>query len=539
MSTLTPGTSLPFVPGMTFSDPTKQNYHLSQTLGYKNGYAMKNQPMYPIGGGKIELSKIDAADVLALDKEHLELIYSDRERCEIGPFVPAHVALDKKVLHFKGYYTEEIVESPIETERTRFLDVYYYLVDDSVAITEPMVENSGIPQGKFLTRQRLPTGEGAAVLHWTNLNVAQDLIVYGKRVRLYECDAFTREYLTSEGIEVNSNETGPPNVFAQSRVKKQQTYTTPSSIDKYGQFLTLDRKVLRFYAIWDDRKQLFGEARKFVIHFYLSDDTMEIKEVHEANNGRDPFPTLVTRQRIPKMHVAKTFPSMEHAIVKESQHGYYKASDFLVGDTVDITNRKMFIYDADGATRTFVSDHFGVQLQPAVNLSNYLPTAVSIQHKLPEYNGFGSLEDSEQNCKKISPDRPKKNYIKMLRNGNETLRFKAKMMTNKELDQSRTFIIQLRLSDDYIAIQEIQQRNSGLPAGRFLEYSRIPKPGSSASAPEWYEINDLKIGNIIIAFSHRFEIIGCDLHVLNWIEKQNEKSLAVDFVESVRTHLNN
>ena len=46
MSTLTPGTSLPFVPGMTFSDPTKQAFHRSQTLGFTNGYAMKNQVLF-------------------------------------------------------------------------------------------------------------------------------------------------------------------------------------------------------------------------------------------------------------------------------------------------------------------------------------------------------------------------------------------------------------------------------------------------------------------------------------------------------------
>ena len=47
--------------------------------------------------------------------------------------------------------------------------------------------------------------------------MAQDLLVYSKRIRMYECDAFTREYLTSEGIEVNPNETAPPDTFAQSR----------------------------------------------------------------------------------------------------------------------------------------------------------------------------------------------------------------------------------------------------------------------------------------------------------------------------------
>ena len=36
-----------------YTENLRQNYHLSQTLGYRNGYAMKNQPMHPIGGGRI------------------------------------------------------------------------------------------------------------------------------------------------------------------------------------------------------------------------------------------------------------------------------------------------------------------------------------------------------------------------------------------------------------------------------------------------------------------------------------------------------
>ena len=42
------------------------------------------------------------------------------------------------------------------------------------------------------------------------------------------------------------------------------------------------------------------------------------------------------------------------------------------------------------------------------------------------------------------------------------------------------------------------QKNSGIPSGRFLEPSRIAKPGSSISHPSYYGINDFKIGNIII-----------------------------------------
>ena len=37
-----------------------------------------------------------------------------------------------------------------------------------------------------------------------------------------------------------------------------------------------------------------------IIHYYLVDDTVEIREVHSGNDGRDPFPVLVCRQRLPK-----------------------------------------------------------------------------------------------------------------------------------------------------------------------------------------------------------------------------------------------
>lgn len=132
------------------------------------------------------------------------------------------------MLHFKGYYTEEIIDSPVEEDRVRYVELFYYLVDDSVSMTEPEIENSGLPQGRFLTRQRLPTGEGATILNWKDLNTAIDLMVYGKKIRLYECDLFTREYLTSEGIEVNANELAPHDFYIKSRREPDRHHITPS-----------------------------------------------------------------------------------------------------------------------------------------------------------------------------------------------------------------------------------------------------------------------------------------------------------------------
>lgn len=57
------------------------------------------------------------------------------------------------------------------------------------------------------------------------------------------------------------------------------------------QFLDNDLKVLRFYSRFDDLP--------FVIHYYLADDTVEIREIHHPNDGRDAFALLLRRQKLP------------------------------------------------------------------------------------------------------------------------------------------------------------------------------------------------------------------------------------------------
>jgi len=59
--------------GNSLVDPTKKRFHLSQSLVYDKGYALKNQPQFKIGGGKVELSKIEPAEIQCLDKEFASL----------------------------------------------------------------------------------------------------------------------------------------------------------------------------------------------------------------------------------------------------------------------------------------------------------------------------------------------------------------------------------------------------------------------------------------------------------------------------------
>lgn len=70
--------------------------------------------------------------------------------------------------------------------------------------------------------------------------------------------------------------------------------------DTLKQFLDHDRHVLRFFCYWDDTDAMFGDMRELVLHYFLADDTIEIREVIPANAGRDAAPVFLRRGPVPK-----------------------------------------------------------------------------------------------------------------------------------------------------------------------------------------------------------------------------------------------
>lgn len=73
------------------------------------------------------------------------------------------------------------------------------------------------------------------------------------------------------------------------------------SSDTLKQFLEYDRKVLRFFCLWDDSASLFGDRRELILHYFLSDDTIEVKEVIPHNSGRDAMSLFLQRRKLPKV----------------------------------------------------------------------------------------------------------------------------------------------------------------------------------------------------------------------------------------------
>lgn len=104
-------------------------------------------------------------------------------------FQPDYVKMDRHTLQFSGYFKETVVESKVESSRVRRLTVFYYLEDNSIQILEPKQENSGIPQGAFLKRQKvLRSDNSGQFLTPENFKIGQDVMIFGKNIHLYDCD---------------------------------------------------------------------------------------------------------------------------------------------------------------------------------------------------------------------------------------------------------------------------------------------------------------------------------------------------------------
>lgn len=87
---------------------------------------------------------------------------------------------------------------------------------------------------------------------------------------------------------------------------------------------------------------------------------------------------------------------------------------------------------------------------------------------LPVFNGWGSHEDSEGNCKTTEPKAPKRDFNKFINLDRIILRFGAKMLSNIKENNERVFIISYYLSDDTISVYELGMRNSGFLVIFFL-----------------------------------------------------------------------
>ena len=116
-------------------------------------------------------------------------------------------------------------------------------------------------------------------------------------------------------------------------------------IESQKQFLDFDRKVLRFFCTCDDLP--------YTVHYYLADDTFEIRENHHPNNGRDTFSVYLRRAKLP-----------DRFDVNQPGQNFigdnYLTCDEITPETnINAYGRTFIIKGADESTQAFYRQRYG------------------------------------------------------------------------------------------------------------------------------------------------------------------------------------
>jgi hypothetical protein len=213
------------------------------------------------------------------------------------------------------------------------------------------------------------------------------------------------------------------------------------------------------------------------------------------------------------------FPSGVLELSDVELRDFVNPADFAIGKEVGIFGRTFFVYDMDEFSRTFYRRNFDVADFTPVEVSEPMPPPA--EPEIPPYTGLGSPEDSWLSCVMIDPKAPagQKSLLQLLKHDNKVLRFVSTLDSARHPDDDgRTFILSLRLADDYVSVFEPPVQNSGIQGGTLLSYQLVNKLGCNPDKPIYLKPIDFYVGAQVEIFSRLYTISGCDRAVLNFME---------------------
>lgn len=518
---------------------SKGNYK-SQSLSYGPGGACENpkilsDPELAKAGGAVPILDLSILGVLA-DPTHRfnyterSITHDERDsardssRNTYRPAIaPAWLKHDRQVLRFYAYFQEAVHENPKENFRVRKCAICFYLEDGTMLVSEPKMENSGIPQGNFVKRHRIPK-PGGGYYTYHDLKVGITISIYSRAFRITGCDDFTRKFFqTALNIDVGEVEAAPLDAFtarsmggdgasvqqkkeiAESKEYNELAHGGNRKNIKLQQYLENDGKVLSFKCYWDDPTR-YGSRMYYSLHYYLADDTVEVLDELSRNSGRDPYPVFWRRAPLRwNPHVSPAPGMIEpEAIV-------YKPEDLVVGQSVTVYGRQICLYDCDNFTRAFYQDYMGHE-QDSIPIQH--PKPVHFQLANPPHTGFGTEADSLASCIHLTPRVPSRDINKLMNEVKRIMRFEARAKNSKKEDENRRFIVGVFVADGSVGVWETKQRNSGHTEGKFAFKSQKKNTATGT----WFKPSDFIVGETVEINSTPFQLLRADECTLSYME---------------------
>ncbi|KAJ1448056.1 hypothetical protein M885DRAFT_540461 [Pelagophyceae sp. CCMP2097] len=402
-------------------------------------------------------------------------------------------------LRFFAYFDEPILEYtqksvPYENPRVRKCLVTFYPMDSTVGVDEPRLQNSGYMQGKLLKRSKV-SGPGGGALQVADFYVGAEVEIFGKKFVIVDADTRTRKYYEVDvgsplGVALEYPDDGFEASRSRASVRSQLhradltaqpgKFSRPSSAPaarsskhstgnmSTGIYVEAGHEVLRFFCAYQDERP-GGDRRRYTLHYFLADDTLEVKEVH--TEGVDHFPNLLRRARLPKDAIWNP----DDPLADKKDLAYVTWRDLACGSTVRVWCRTLLVVSCDAATEAWYRDRGMAQhaLQVAPDSRDMFPETI------PPYNGYGAENDLYSMGLSLQPGVIKstqEDYNRFVTADNKVLRFECTLAgAAVGVDREKVFVVNYNLGDDTISVFEPPIRNSGCNGGVFLQRTRYKK----------------------------------------------------------------
>jgi DUF1126 PH-like domain len=330
-----------------------------------------------------------------------------------------------------------------------------------------------------------------------DLSVGANLPLYGRTYHLWACDQRTRSFLKERfGIDLPEDEIerievfkeyGAPPPFLNRNLGASSPFETSLSAtsspeghasdkyygrrmspekrfieaikgsgnqmltrgvqDKLGQWLAHDSNdCLRFVGVIDEREKEGGGKLIVTVKHFLADDTVEV--VHKT--GHSSFETLWKKNPLPKKDGLYHDSRSRDCFDDKGEADYYHLGDLRLGMQMKMAGRRVLLVDADDKTMQWYATEKGIDMQgDRIDISE--PAPVKKEREIPPYMGWGTEEDSLASMKSLIPQRPRKDWKKIMAHSGEVLRYTAKFAEPKDRSESeRYFTISYEVATEMI-----------------------------------------------------------------------------------------
>ncbi|KAK9862961.1 hypothetical protein WJX84_005590 [Apatococcus fuscideae] len=289
------------------------------------------------------------------------------------------------------------------------------------------------------------------------------------------------------------------------------------------QWVTYDKKVLRFYAFFkegvDDSPEENFRVRRCHILIYLEDGSLSVVEPKEDNSGLFQG-TFLKR----------------HKVVHPSGVGSIGPRDMAIDADITLYARTFHIIGCDAFTRTFMQ----AELSRTMALDQPFPSDPHSQLIAAQHAREASRMHRPISAAQVAKAQSAHKFFSLDR---KVLEFMAYWDdTDSLFGDVRLYKLQYYLSDDTMEVVEVLPRNCGRdPFPKFLRRMRLPRdtPMTGARPPtneererqskSAYNWQDFRLGSRIQVFDRILILYDCDEFTQQWYRAQAGMT-DVDFV---------